>query len=65
MSDPHDPPHTQSTRQRSGQHSLSLIQINFRTISRHNSPVLPVPATPAARASVRPHVRAAGELTEN
>jgi hypothetical protein len=29
------------------------------------SPVLPVPATPAACASVRPHVRAAGELTES
>jgi hypothetical protein len=64
MSDPHDPPHTQSTRQRSGQHSLSLIQINFRTISRHRSPS-PLSATPAACASVRPHVRAAGELTES
>jgi hypothetical protein len=59
-------PQTQTIRQLPiGARHKALIQINFRSIPRHRSPVLPVPATPAACASVRPHVRAAGELTES
>jgi hypothetical protein len=58
-------PQTQTIRQLPiGARHKALIQINFRTISRHRSPS-PLSATPAARASVRPHVRAAGELTSS